>query len=656
MLKPLVLGAEIGRKAVRAATRVPGADRALARLVVASGRVFPTAVDEEFSGSTSRLRGLHGQAANVLLEANPAGARKLLESLEIDSITNADHLERLAARFSRLREFDAALQMRQRAADLEPDNPVRHIALARSLLRTGGRGIVRDPLLGITEGVTPRADEARQSLEAAQRLAPDHPAVLHERGLFEFDHGDLEQGVQLLSQAVERRPSARWYTELGQRCRKPHVEKLDTALGAYEKALELRPKSAAILRSVIILGCRTTHDWPRLWANAQRHEQARGLRDERRQLMDQIAGLLFTGDPVTQGQAQQASETLKRSEEAGTRLSWPVTSLVAYRLQFAGFLSTGFALRHRLAERTLTWLGTTSAGHTGHRQKLLASLVYLERFDQALELIDPLPWTPQSPRTEQKLRKLAADVHLVRGELAPYLEYSRTGRTAHPMAADDLMETMVRGKRVAVVGPVDTGDRLGELIDSYDVIVRPRFAPEFVADHQESQGSRTDIVYLNAHDLGPVLEQTGEAVRQGALKMVIARPTSLQENRDWDIPWLRFHRHEFSLSYHGALLGVQRYIYDLLQFEPAEIAVFNSDMYTGSQAFGTGYREQKDFAFGPGSAMNDLLVNHDLCFDHKFLKWLHRTGVLTLHGRTAEVGEMTSAQYTAALDSGGALR
>lgn len=655
MLKPLVFGAEVGRKAVRAAARIPGADLALARLVVASARPFPTAVESDFTGKPSRLRGAQGQAATVLFEVNASGAKKLLETLDVESITDADHLERLAVSFTRLREFDAALQMRRRAEALEPENPIRHIALSRSLLKTGRRGIVRDPLLGVTEGPEPQVEQARAALDRAEALAGDHPAVLHERGLLEFDHGNIEQGVQLLQQAVERRPNSRWYVDLGQRCRKPHVEKLDIAFAAYEQALALRPKSAAILRSVIILGCRTTHDWPRLWANAERHEQARGLRGERRDLMGQIAPLL-SGDPITEDQAQQALETLEHAAGAGSRLSWPVTSLVAYRLQFAGHLAAGFALRNQLAERTLAWLGTTSAGHSGHRQKLLAALIYLERFDQALALIDPLPWEPQNRHTEQKLRKLAADVHLVRGELGPYLEYSRASRKTHPMPAEDAMENMVRGKSVAVVGPVDTGDEFGELIDSYDVIVRPRFAPEFVADHQASQGSRTDIVYLNAHDLGPVLEQTGQAVQQGRLKMVVARPTSLQENRDWDIPWLRFHRHEFSLSYHGAMLGVQRYIYDLLQFQPAEIAVFNSDMYTGSQAFGAGYRQQKDFVFGPGSAMNDLLVNHDLCFDHKFLKWMHSTSVITLHGRTAQVGQMTSAQYLAALDSGGALR
>lgn len=655
MLKPLVLSAEFGRRAVRAVAKVPGADAALARFIVATGRPFPSAVEAEFRGNSSTLRRLQSQAAKVVFEANRSGAEKLLASLDIPATTDADRLERLAARFSGLKEYSAALDMRRRAADLDPENPARHMAVARALLKTGQSGMVRDPLLGIVEGVIPEVDQARTALDRAEELAPDHPSILHERGLLEFDHGDLQQGIGLLQQAVERRPNAKWYVDLGQRCRKPHVEELDIALDAYEKALRLRPRSAAILRSVIILGCRTTHDWPRLWANAQRHEKARGANASRSELLAQIAPM-FNGEAPTAEQAQQAVELLGPSESSGARLSWPVTSLVAYRLQFAGFISAGFTLRQGLAQRTYSWLGTTSAGHVGHRQKLLASLVYLGRFDEALKLIEPLPWMQESPETEQKLRKLAADVHLVRGELAPYLEYSRSSRRAHPMAAEDAMESMVRGKRISVVGPVDTGDELGEVIDGYDVIVRPRFAPDFVAAHQSSQGSRTDIVYLNAHDLGPVVEQTGEAVRQGMLRMVVARPTSLQENRDWDLPWLRFNRHEFSLSHHGALLGIQRYIYDLLQFEPAEIAVFNSDMYTGAHAFGTGYRDQKDYGFGPGSAMNDLMVNHDLAFDHRFLQWMHSTGIVTLHGRTAEVAAMTSPQYTAALDSGGALR
>ncbi|WP_258934930.1 hypothetical protein [Nesterenkonia pannonica] len=97
-------------------------------------------------------------------------------------------------------------------------------------------------------------------------------------------------------------------------------------------------------------------------------------------------------------------------------------------------------------------------------------------------------------------------------------------------------------------------------------------------------------------------------------------------------------------------------VYDLAQFEPAEIAVFNTDLYTGTDAFAVGYREDKDTVFGPGSAMNDLIVNHDLRFDFTFLQRLQQAYLLTAHGRTAEVLSLTPDQYVRALETGSALR
>ncbi|GAB3845851.1 hypothetical protein [Nesterenkonia populi] len=661
MLKQLVLGAEAGRRTVRALGRIPGAEPALARAVIASGRAFPTHTEAEFAGRDPKLRRLHAQAATVLFEANPRGAQQVLEDLDLETAQNADQLERMAVRYMKLGEFEAALAMRRRAVALEPEDPRRHLALARSLQRASKNGLTRDPVLGLRPGGQPQVDAARETLTTAEQLAPGHPAVLHERGHLEFAHGDPHHGLELLERAVAARPTAAGYKDLGQRYRKPHIERLEDALTAYEKSLQLSPTDGDVLRAVVTLGCRTSHDWPRLWNSALLYEKRRGLKlpgagHRRRTLLADEFTDLFTTQQITPERAQAAVVRLEETGSSRGRLSWQTTALIAYRLQFAGHLGAGYRLRRQLAARTQAWLGTVSGGHAGHRQKLLAALVYLDRLDDALKLIDPMPWQPQNRLAEQQLQKLAADTHLLRGSTKPYLEYSRAARAEDPMPAEELTEQVVAGKRVAIVGPVDTGDRLGALIDSYDVIVRPRFAPEFVEQHQTAQGSRTDIVYLNDHDIHAAVPLMREAVSAGELKLAVARPISIQRHSDIEESWLRFYRQEFALRHHGALLGIPRMVYDLAQFEPAEIAVLNTDLYTGTDAFAAGYRDTKDTVFGPGSAMNDLIVNHDLRFDFTFLQRMQDAGLLTAHGRTAEVLALTPDEYVHALDTGSALR
>lgn len=54
--------------------------------------------------------------------------------------------------------------------------------------------------------------------------------------------------------------------------------------------------------------------------------------------------------------------------------------------------------------------------------------------------------------------------------------------------------------------------------------------------------------------------------------------------------------------------------------------------------------------------MNDLIVNHDLKFDFKYMKSLEATGILKTYGKAAEVLAMTPEKYVHAMEAGGALK
>src|SRR5699024_8201722 len=130
MVKPLVIGAQLCQRAVRKASAVPGMDVAMARGVVLSGRVVHPPVQAAMRGGQSALDSFYERAATVLFQANRSGAQALLEKTPWESL-GADQLERLAVRYFKLKDYSTALRMRQRAAELQPDNALRWVALAR---------------------------------------------------------------------------------------------------------------------------------------------------------------------------------------------------------------------------------------------------------------------------------------------------------------------------------------------------------------------------------------------------------------------------------------------------------------------------------------------------------------------------------------------
>ncbi|TLP75562.1 tetratricopeptide repeat protein [Nesterenkonia sphaerica] len=656
MVKRLVMGAEAAQKAIRSAASLPGADVALARAVITADRLLARSAANEPTTKRSAVGSVQEKVTTVLVDANRGGALKLLERLDIDDIQDASTLEQLAVRCTKLKEYSAALQLRHRAATLDPENPLRWVALARAQQRNSWGAVVHDPVAGLEHGPTTDASAARESLAAAQRVAPAHPHVLHERGKLEFAHGDWPTGLDLLRQAAHLEPHAQRWTDLAAAYRKPHVADLDRSLEAYERALLLRPSSPTAFRGLLLMGCRADQDWARLWRNAERFEAARKRRGRtaRLELMAQMRPMFASG--AAEADISAALVRFNVASIKGHRLSWPTTSLLIYRLHFAQRMTHGFALRRSQAERTIAWLGTSSAGHSRHRQKLLAALVYLERYREAQQLIDPMPWEPGSTPERHRLKKMAADVHLIQGRTGPLVDYARSRAQDLPLPGEDKFGRLIAGKRVAVVGPADTGDRLGAQIDDYDVIIRPRLMTEISDDDAARLGSRTDISYFSGRDLTDFMPLARDAVATGGLQMVVGRGLSRASFTDDQPEWLRFYRHDFSLGFHGPPMGIGRILYDVLQFEPAEIGLFNIDFFTGQTAFGPGYREDKDSGLGPYSIVNEIILAHDLVFEHRLTKAIADSGVLTGHGVAGQVLALEETDYIQALEESPALR
>ncbi|NLS11068.1 hypothetical protein HGQ17_13900 [Nesterenkonia sp. MY13] len=545
-----------------------------------------------------------------------------------------------------------------------------HIEAAAAAL--GARsGMTQDWIVGLTPAETPEAtaETIRHLQEAEETLSR-----LKAEGLEGADAAEAHHEIGSAWQQAGNRDNARAHFQAAVQAEDFSVDaakklaelqrvdgEFDAALVTWEKVLTINPTYRRGLARLVSVGARGSMQWPRIWAAVRQLEPLKkGGSPYRNPALRKRLDALFAADhteaaTITAEQAEEIVTTLEEMANNGRHLKPTVLTLVLMRIQFAGHFRLGFRLRQlgmqrRIAEHLVKPVGEELT----KLRNLIKALVYTGAPEVAVQLIEMQRWAKDDPRSTQRLQKMRADALILSGQLQAYYNYSAELRQQNPLPGEERMAELIGGKRVAVVGPADTGDRLGEIIDSYDVVVRPRYQPEFVAAHTATMGSRTDITYYSGFDMEQLLAEAEAAVTRGDLQMVNARPFTYAAYAERNHQWLRFYRHDYALCPAGGQLGIQRMAYDLLQFQPAEICIFNSDFYTGNQMFTTGWRPQD--SFGPGSHINDIVAAHDIRFDLQFTQALQSAGVLTAQGRAADVLKHDTETYLAAVEKAGVLR
>lgn len=562
------------------------------------------------------------------------------------------HTVALAEMLLRSARIAAAYELLSQEAEQYPQNADVQFALGMVLKHADDKGTVKDPVVGLRRGPVPRTEEALKAFEKARAIERESPAVLYEVGVLTFQHRDAEDGLRILRQAIAKAPHPVWLRQLGSYYRQPHVADFENALLCYERAFEADPRDHRSLAGIVSVGTRWHMDWRRLWGNARRLKGSPRWHAGLERVWHSI-GEIESGSPG-EGTLSPALAAFS-SAEVVKPLTKQVAELVILRLQFAGRFREGFELRQQLARQVSDQLRGLRLDRAHRFRRVLAAQVYTEDFEEAAKtLVLPFGHSSDNHSVIQR-EKLSADFQLLRGNMAPLLNFSAEQRNREPLAGDDYMERLVRGKRVAIVGPADSGAGMGDIIDSYDVVIRTRFKPEIPAANGEQLGRRTDIAYLNGLDLRQFGTEIENNAREGTLKLVVARQLSYATRFRGEAKWLRYSRNEFSLNFHGVPLAIPRIIYDVMQFEPAEIGLFNVDMYSGSSSFVEGYRPGEN-GLRPGSALNDVIVVHDLLADFRFLQGAYATGVIAAMGPVEDLLNLTSGGYLERLEKQGSLR
>ena len=515
--------------------------------------------------------------------------------------------------------------------------------------RGAEQGLVYDPIAGLVSG--PVAS-ARDTAAAQERYDQDpaDPAAQWRLGRALFAAGQTGRGLELMEAAAAARPTAATLLALAAACRKPYIGRFEQAFALYQQALALNPNDLRAVEGIINTGARSRFDWPLIWAGAAKLKPTRGPLAAP-QLWAQVEPL-FTQEP-TESEVAAAEAALQAVSRQAHRLHQLLLEVLIVRLQFLRRFRLARDLRDAMARNRIKELRGIPLESALWLKHLLGGYAQLDQLSKAAAIATRPPVHAATELSRFQLEKLRADVALMTGDAGPLQAHAATRRAQFPLPGDSAMLELVQGRRVAVVGPAATTEEFGALVDSYDVVVRTRARGRVTPEEARRGGSRTDIAYYNGRDLGAMWQDAGRAAEDGELRLAVARPfyaTLVDSAPDW----LRFTRSEFGLYFRGASLGLQRMIYDLLQFAPTEIALFGADFYAGARSYPPGYRTHD--GFGPDSPLNDIVMVHDLVFERRLMQAFCATGLLTPHGVAAEVLELTDAQYIDRLERGTGLR
>ena len=214
-------------------------------------------------------------------------------------------------------------------------------------------------------------------------------------------------------------------------------------------------------------------------------------------------------------------------------------------------------------------------------------------------------------------------------------------------SGDRLLRRSIKGKSIAIVGPVDVGLDHGDEIDSFDLVIR--FNYRGLATYAtERFGRRTDIGYYVRTGISrPNYAAFERAMNQLKLVNVDSNAAMKQHAallKRVKVPLRK--RHPIGAAPANPFLkgtpnGVQRVLFDLMRFETGRIKVFNSNLWISNDV-APDYKHTQKFTYRD-------LVRHDAISNFVFMQRTHAHGLIEADAVLSNVLKMSVDDYVAAL-------
>jgi glycerophosphoryl diester phosphodiesterase len=196
--------------------------------------------------------------------------------------------------------------------------------------------------------------------------------------------------------------------------------------------------------------------------------------------------------------------------------------------------------------------------------------------------------------------------------------------------SDRGFEDYVSGKTVAIVGPVNTGTKNGEEIDSFDVVVR--FNHHDKAEYRADLfGARTDVSYYTDPAFKKVVLGTNSTLSDlaYAVPQKAEVVSQLEGSSSIQAKLRSAYRQSNSVFFKSHGNALQRLLFDLLRFQVGEVKAFNMDMWLSSH--------DKNYKARRPKMDPHMFIHHDLISNFRFTKHVVAHGALNVDKTLAKI-------------------
>lgn len=219
---------------------------------------------------------------------------------------------------------------------------------------------------------------------------------------------------------------------------------------------------------------------------------------------------------------------------------------------------------------------------------------------------------------------------------------------------DDIFFQEIKGKNIAIVGPSITKNIKNNDIDAFDIVVRIGYkGKKFLPQHKYC-GSKTDISYYGDYNYRMYVEEKNafflKDISWAIFKSIIQHE---KINVDINVKIRTFNK--FKYYFTGSPRMAENAIYDLLNFSPLKIKVFNVNFYCSSTKHHENYaptsRERADYRMKYGVPNYKLWqghtnwAHHDLLSNINFVRNLWLNGNIEVDTECAKILKMTNDEY-----------
>ncbi len=195
---------------------------------------------------------------------------------------------------------------------------------------------------------------------------------------------------------------------------------------------------------------------------------------------------------------------------------------------------------------------------------------------------------------------------------------------------------IIKGERVAIVGPAPSSLMSGEEIDTFDVIIRFNYKGESLSTNY--YGSRTDISYLNGANSKDVEKNYKELnirnLKAAVYKIKVEENMLISKcNRQMRLPLEHF-------TLDSSPFALPNVLADLLLYEPLEIKVFSCDMcLTNTRDISYGMQDK--------SWWNEYYpkAEHDPYSTYLFIEYLYSNNFISVDSKLNNILNLGIVEY-----------